>query len=206
MPGKFIVGRYLDLPVAGFQNNPTLLNVPDAPEHFAAVPNIQYEILQSTGVFQKRSTVSAGTNLKTHRNFRWLPWIPGAVSFVTLAGEDILTGPFTGCWVAIFDLAGTRYVGHIGTDLSPDHPNSIQVKEAWAKAVRSGVVTPHSAFNPVSGIGLQYAGAPTFYALITSNADMYNVVLTKPMAGGGNPLKQKIEVVSLALPVNAPPF
>lgn len=206
MPGKFIVGRYLDIPAHGFDNNPTPLPAPGAPDHFVSVPALSYEIMESSGILTKRSQVAAGHNaIKTHRNFRWLPWIPGKVSYVPLAGDDVFTGPFTGCWVSIFDMGGVQHVGHIGTETDSTTANTRQVRAAWKSAVDGNQIRSIRAFEPTTGVPMRFDGAPTYYALITSAGDMYSVVLTKPFKGG-NPLKQKIEVVSLATPVAAPPF
>src|SRR5437016_5586767 len=69
---------------------------------FVRVPVQDCYLQQSTGVFTKTSGVRAGTGLKAHRNFKWLPWLPGAISEVALVGADVLTGPMSGCWLVTY--------------------------------------------------------------------------------------------------------
>jgi hypothetical protein len=85
----------------------------------------KYELHESTGLFEKRSAVAVGKHVKTHRNVRWLPWIPGKISYVDLEGDDMLTGPMSGCYIVVFEFENRIRVGHIGTSQGRDHPDTI---------------------------------------------------------------------------------
>mgnify|MGYP006200505391 CR=1 FL=1 len=76
---KLIVNRYIDLTLA---NNAA---PPYADGDFVTVPVQQCYLRESTGIFSKRSSVQQGRGPKAHRNFKWLPWLPGAISEVALA-------------------------------------------------------------------------------------------------------------------------
>lgn len=193
MLNKLIPNRELTLP--GFDQSAPGPN-PAFPTDFANVPNRTYNIAVSNrvGVFDgtRRSAVQAGAHpnaAKQHRTFRWLPWVLGKVSCVQLAGSDILTGTMSGCWLVIFDLNGTDYAGHIGTDTDPNTPNSLQAKAAWRNAVNAGHITPNAAFNPVGaalpmGALNTHGESPEFYGAFEPNGNVYTVVLTIPGHGG----------------------
>ena len=138
---KLLVGRYLQLPKF---DNTKGVDVVGGPAHFVSTPGRDYQIQVSTGSGflhnTRTSAVSAGQNLtaaKAHRNFRWLHWQPGKITYLPLAGADILTGPMSGCWVVIFTMAGVSYVGHIGTH-DPNSVATLGVKAAWAAAFVAG--------------------------------------------------------------------
>lgn len=203
---KLIVDRYLTLP-AFDQSAPAAS--PGMPADFSLVPNRLYNIQESsisiikpgqrqeTNILQKlsmplkTSQVTTGAHAtKAHRTFRWLPWLCGKVSCVPLAGADILTGRMSGCWLVIFQYNGQQYAGHIGTELTPTTPNSVQAKAAWRNAVNAGHITPVAAFNPVGpGLPAQAAlnlkgEAPEFFGAFESTGTVYTAVLTIPGAGG----------------------
>jgi len=188
---KLVANRFLTLPV--FDSTPPAVPADSLPERFMRIPDRLYSIQKSTssGPFYNRtktSQVSAGAHAnqaKQHRTFRWLPWVPGQVTFVTLAGADILTGRMSGCWLTIFSIDGIRYVGHIGTEDSSTSDNTVAVKAAWRAAVDSGAVVPVAAFNPVGpALNIAQLGlngeAPEFFGGIATSGTMSTVVITKP--------------------------
>lgn len=151
MLNKLVEGRYLNTPA--FDNTTPAVPAVGLPPHFVLVNGRSYNIAESTGKWNPfahtSSVVTAGAHAtKTHRTFRWLPWLKGKISITPLAGSDILTGPFSGCWVPIFTLGGTQYAGHIGTFETADTPESIQAKNAWTAATALPGFTLHAAFNP----------------------------------------------------------
>ena len=139
---KLIIDRYINLN----------LTVPPIPAHnpgdFVTVNVHNCYLQEATGVFKKTSGVQAGVGPKAHRNFRWLPWIPGAISETPLGGVDVLTGPMSGCWLVHYRRGGQTYAGHLGTDIArPDLTRA--VNNAWngfARANRGDVV---GGFNPI---------------------------------------------------------
>jgi hypothetical protein len=80
--------------------------------------------------------------------FRWLPYVAGLITYVPLNNDAIITGKFTGCWLAIFRKAGQQYLAHIGTDTLPTSPLTIDVKASWREAVRAGLITEVAAVKP----------------------------------------------------------
>ena len=200
---KLIADRFLTLPV--FDQSPPSAD-PAFPANFVRALGRIYHIneSQSSGLFWhvKTSQVSVGPHaVKGHRTFRWLPWVLGKVSCIPLAGDDILTGRMSGCWLVIFQRNGRQYAGHIGTDTSPVSANTLQARAAWRNAVIAGQIVPVAAFNPV-GPNLPALGtlnlkneAPEFYGAFTENGNMYTVVLTAP--GHGGPTRRIARVVQM---------
>ncbi|GHC69362.1 hypothetical protein [Limoniibacter endophyticus] len=123
--------------------------VSDSLFHLDSIPAASF-----LGRFGHRDTrINGGPGLRQNRTFQWLPYLPGKITMVRQMGRDILTGPMSGCWVVSFLLDNSPYVGHIGTDLSANSEQSVQVKKSWNAAMLSGRVKLLSCFNPV-GPGL----------------------------------------------------
>jgi hypothetical protein len=53
-----------------------------------------------------------------------LPWVGNGINYTDTAGRDVLSGPFTGCIMAVYKRAGARRVCHVATP---------ECKEAWAQ-------------------------------------------------------------------------
>jgi hypothetical protein len=178
---KLIVNRFLDFPM------PTNAPPPIPADKFVNQNRIDLTIKESTGVLQKQSSIVEGTGTKVHRNFQWLAWIPGAISAVQTGG-DVLTGPMSGCWVVVFRRNGIEYVGHIGTAMTSNNPQSIAVKQAWYTFARGagpgGVIAgfnPARAWPNVASLPAQKPGdgrAVTF-GLVTTNKELYAVLMYK---------------------------
>ncbi len=48
----------------------------------------------------KKRSIARGENAaKAHRNFIWMPWVQGAVNYAEQQGLDVMSGPFTGCYM-----------------------------------------------------------------------------------------------------------
>lgn len=200
--GKFIEGRVFDLP--NFNNNPTI--APSTlPKDFVEVPNLGYEVHQSKATKNvTKSSVTTGSHPKTHRNFRWLPWIRGKISCVCLHGDDVLTGPFTGCWVVLFEHGGKPWVGHIGTSDNSSDPMTIQAKTAWRAAVDGNLLSPLKAFRPTDLIPTGLKGSPTWYALINSSQEGYSLVMEQTGKVNTDPVR--LAKVAPAHGIAQPPF
>ena len=174
---KLVVGRYLTLPLFDNTKGQDTLG---GPAHFVTSPGRNYQIQMSegSGFFNKTRTsgILPGQTLnatKAHRNFRWLHWQPGKVTYLPLAGSDILTGPMSGCWIVIFNMAGVPYVAHIGT-YDPGSPATLQVKAAWAAAFTAGVVQPIAAFQPNRHLAPATPGLFfTYYGVVTAGQTLH---------------------------------
>jgi hypothetical protein len=128
------------------------------------------------------ANVSPGVNpdpAKAHRNFNWLMWFPGLVSYVPL-NRDVLSGPFSGCWMVVFRLNGVQCVGHIGLD-APGTPVTQQAKVAWSRfanafpgdligGFRPSDEWPNAALPPRQ----PGEGAPDIFGLVTQTGEMYS--------------------------------
>lgn len=154
---KLVVGRYLDLPK---MDKSLGMDVVGGPAHFVSTPGRDYQIQLSSGSgfldLTRTSAIVAGQNpdvKKAHRNFRWLHWQPGKITYLPLAGADILSGPFSGCWIVIFSMAGVNYVGHIGTFDSPN--------------------TPIAAFQPHRHLIVGPTPFDSFWSVVTANQTLH---------------------------------
>lgn len=180
---KLVVGRNLELPKF---DNTKGLDVVGGPAHFVTAPgrNYQVQVSEGSGFLNRTRTsgVMVGQNMaakKAHRNFRWLHWQPGKITYLPLAGSDILTGPMSGCWVVIFNMAGIPYVAHIGT-YDPGSPATLQVKAAWAAAFAAGTVQPIAAFQPNRHLAPATPGLYfTYYGLVTSGQSLHAMRLDR---------------------------
>lgn len=190
MINKLIQNRYLTLP--SFDQSPPSAD-PAMPADFVRAPGRVYNIHESESSgfmgMTKTSTVQQGAHgSKAHRTFRWLPWVLGKVSCISLSGGDVLTGTMSGCWLVVFRHNGIEYAGHIGTDTSPATPNTIQAKAAWRNAVTAGTITPIAAFNPVGTTQPAPQNlkgeAAEFYGAFSTTGQCYNVILTSTRDSG----------------------
>jgi len=186
--------------------NPQPLN---QPTNFFQVENRNYKLRQHTIAHGglNPNPVVAGTHAHPQRNFKWLPWILGKVSYVPLNNNEIvITGEMSGCWLLIFDLNGQRCFGHIGTYLSSNDPNTLDAINAWKIAVRSGKVTLILGFNPVT------VGMPTqktFGAVDGNGRQLYTIGLDKvqtPIPGVAYPWKVVHVTPTAGQPLPRPPY
>lgn len=121
---KLKVGRFIDfrfpqqVPPGGPQN-PAVF--------YTAQPNLM-NIGESSGHFTKTSDVGVGAHAsKAWRTFSWLPYWTGSIAEIAMGGNDVLTGPMSGCDLVLYQRAGVLYAGHLGTDR--DHPaETLRVK------------------------------------------------------------------------------
>lgn len=151
---------------------------------FVTVPVQNCYLQESTGIFKKTSNVLAGTGLKAHRNFKWLPWLPGAISEVALVGVDVLTGPMSGCWLVTYRKPnGVPHAGHLGTNIA-DPNATLAVNTAWNNFALANPGDVIGGFNPLRHWIGNYparranepAAAPKFFGLYTTTNQFYIIV------------------------------
>lgn len=135
---------------------------------------------ESEGFFTKTSQANVGHHAnKAHRDFLWLPWIPGNINEVATNGMDVLTGEMTGCIVTRYQRGGANYVAHLGTDNNDPGANA-KVKQQW-NAFAQQNTTGLTGFNAVQNITLNsFPKAKgneggVILALVTGNGDFYSV-------------------------------
>jgi hypothetical protein len=184
---KLVVGRFLEF------NPPNIPTPPNSQGEFVYQKQTNMSILESTGTFQKQSTILEGVGSKVQRNFQWLAWMPGAISAVQLAWGDVLTGPMSGCWLVVFKQNGIEYVGHIGTSDVPAQTEA--AKTAWRGFTSSNPQAPFpKGFNPLRAwtgpnpkqeIG---DGPPDIFGLVTKQPLEFYTVWTYKGDGPKRPV------------------
>jgi hypothetical protein len=130
--------------------------------------------------------------------FRWLPYVAGLITYVPLNNDSIITGKFTGCWLAIFRMGGQKYLAHIGTDTLPTSPLTLNVKTAWKDAVTAGQITEVAAVKPTD-----YVKGPAVLAGLTPQNELvclsFNYV-------GGSPSLMKVSSRKVLAGAQSPVF
>lgn len=99
-------------------------------------------------------------------SFRWLPWVGGKINYANLEGKDVLSGMFTGCWMAVYKESNLR-VCHIATQT-----DATDCKKAWREHTALKSVSEVKEFLPNRGL------AGTFnLGLVTSSSSLYKIQL-----------------------------
>jgi len=107
------------------------------------------------------------TAVDTHQvwTFTFLKYCPGCVTFTSLTGGDILTGPMSGCYLCKYNRLGQK-LAHIGTAHSMTSQESVKAKQAWVSFVGRPDVTAVTGGNPSDFFDLgeikaaMFAGGP----------------------------------------------
>lgn len=185
----------------GYANRPSINGqAVNQPVDFFQVEKRRYRLRHPvTALNQTVSPVVEGIHINPQRNFKWLPWILGKVSYVPLNNDIIITGEMSGCWLIIFTLNGQTCFGHIGTFQDSSHPRTIEAIQAWKIAKRSGKVTNVQGFNPVS-VG---PGTPFTFGAVTPNREFYTIGLDK-VPGSQGMMPYKVIHVTRAFPAAMP--
>ncbi len=80
--------------------------------------------------------------------FEWLPYWAGAITTVPFNGVDIFTGPFGGCFIAVYRVGANICVAHIGTGPTDADAQTIAVKNRWLGFARNHGADLLVAYNP----------------------------------------------------------
>jgi hypothetical protein len=187
---------------------------PNAPDEFLHVPHRRFRLHHPKSIQTVSGPVTLskvdtqGTSLDQVREFVWLPYIAGKISYTSLpAGLPIITGKMDGCFLVLFTMAGQQWFGHIGTELGPNTSASIQARNAWTIALGTRAITCDSAFNPV-GCGAPITGDGTLGA-VGSDRAFYVIDAQRGsllLAGGGSVNTFRVNNVSRAAQVSKPRF
>lgn len=184
---KFAVGRIFAIPDA----NPLIAHAtPTTPNGFQTVIDPPGHLGHSQGKFGHKDRVSdfkTGNSGDAHRNFLWLPYIPGFVSEIEQTGNlPVMTGPLSGCPVTRYLRQGKVYVGHVGTSNNATDQQTIDAKRYWNAFVqtvpvhsRSGCnvlrdLTSMGQLNHLAAMGAG-DGAIKFWAIVLPNGDFYGM-------------------------------
>lgn len=140
-------------------------------------PQLMYTPISSFGL-QMRMTI----------HYDWCDFATGRTARKAIAGNDVLTGPMSGCYITRYRGGGTNYVGHVGTVGVPNV--DALVKRSFAAAM------PRTAtgFNPfhawdadMAAMSQRHGKAIQFCALVTTAGDFYAIAM---MPQGGNALNE----------------
>lgn len=102
-------------------------------------------------------------------SFRWLPWVDGKINYCHAQGHDVLTGPFSGCWMAAYTEADTR-ICHIALQV-----DDRDCKAAWRLKKGSEEVSNIREFRPHTSV----SKGNTRMGLVTSEGAMYAIGMDK---------------------------
>lgn len=185
---KMMIGRYLDFVEPA--TPPGVFRVGD-PIAFPAIPMTigESNIAGRLGLSDRHSSMDRGWNNapgKGHRNFHWLPYIPGALAHVPFAGVDIVTGPMTGCDIALVTIGGVARALHVGTGSNNDDDNT-EVKNQFNLRYAAGnhVLRRFNPFRDWAGpdpARLPNENRACVLAVITATSD-FHIVWTWINAG-----------------------
>ena len=100
---------------------------------------------------------------------KYLPFAPNGINYVASAGEDVISGKFTGCIMAVFVHKGERRVCHVSTGKGQD------CKAKWQeiKAASANVVE----FKPSDFIDTGGRALVGCYGLITADGKNYSITV-----------------------------
>jgi hypothetical protein len=180
---KFAVGRIFAIPADGANIAHKGLGTPDGFRTVINPPAIHLGHSKGKIGFSDRiSGFKDGVSGDSHRNFRWLPYIPAYVSEIEQGNLPVLTGPLSGCPVTRYVRGVTTYVAHVGTVDEPTDQRTIDAKRRWnrfARNVAVGALTGCNVARDLLGeIGNVSPtrtgdGAIKFWAIAMPNGDFY---------------------------------
>jgi len=152
--------------------------VPHGPMAYDGLDGRLYKRTTANIIADGRLGLTMGTGIP----YNWLAYAPGRTTRLSAAG-DVLTGPMSGCIIAVWQAGGKRYVGHIGTVGDKDLDD--KVKAIFAANMPQNT----SGFNPGSGVwnidapGIIAQIIPMYkwiqLALVTANNQCYSILMLK---------------------------
>ena len=113
--------------------------------------------------------------------YNWLVYSHGHTTRISTP-NDVLTGPMSGCIIAVWMEQGCRYVGHVGTVESSEVVNQ-RVKETFGAMMPQNTIgfNPAAAWSPgdISVMMSKFKKRPGFsiMALVTSTNQFYSVLM-----------------------------
>ncbi len=142
---------------------------------------------------------------------QWLHFWAGAITSVELNRYDVFTGPFSGCFIAVFKQAGKFRITHLGTGPTKTDQETVQVKDQWLTFAKTHPPDLVVAYNPLrqwEAGGFPFApkgqvplGSLPLYAFVTAAEphQCYGVLMWPQIgATGGN---RKVVDIQRLLPI-----
>ncbi|WP_156256610.1 hypothetical protein [Sandarakinorhabdus oryzae] len=182
---KIRAGMMLDFPL------PTYNSYANDVDILQPVPTLYCHVWREGGFSTSRGVTAGQLYRQGHRNFVWLPYRPGFVTFNALERGDVLSGPFSGCRMLLLEVNGVRQVYHVGTVGKADTPETLRTKRAAHALIGNADVTYICGFSPFENFKPPPDGLPgesvipRILGLITHNGDMFSILMRK-QSGDGN--------------------
>lgn len=114
-------------------------------------------------------------------DFRWLPFIDGNINFCFSQGVDVLSGWFSGCWMARYKQEGTWRVGHITAQ-----KDNNDCKALWRAHKQRADVREATEFRPDKPTAK--TDSPLVLGLTTATGQFYTIGLKSSQFNVVNPL------------------
>lgn len=132
---------------------------------------------------------TVGLTMRMNIPYSWLVYSHGHTTKLSVPG-DVLTGPMSGCIIAVWKENGRRYVGHVGTVESSDVINQkVKATFGWAMLQDTIGFNPAAAWNPgeISQLMSKITPGPSvqIMALVTASNQFYSILMFK-LSGGRN--------------------
>lgn len=109
------------------------------------------------------------------RNFQWLTYSPGYISYVHLNEYDVLTGPMSGCPIVLYTEGPKIYVAHVGTAVGYADENKI-LFDQWSAKIKTPGVKFVASFNPLRHSQPQHLTKPPQWADVGLNPSVFACV------------------------------
>lgn len=110
-----------------------------------------------------------------------LPWVGNGINYAESAGKDVVSGPFTGCIMAVYKRNGARRVCHVATP---------ECKDAWAK-VKAGtqVIKEFKPSDYLPDLTKVLKGGLVIFGYVTAADSCYAVFCDRDKTGSLKVLK-----------------
>jgi len=135
-------------------------------------------LIQRDGAFQRTPLRHKQSDKST---FTWLSYAPGKILWTPLT-HDVLSGPFSGCWMVLFNHFGQK-VGHLGTT-EPNSDATRNVYQVWDNFRQNHPGAVLRAFKPYSldrdelPVGkpqTDVAERPTWFGVVSTDLNCYSI-------------------------------
>ena len=129
---------------------------------------------------------SFGLHMRMAINYDWCDFATGRTARKPIGGNDILTGPMSGCFITRYNSGGTNYVGHVGTVGVPTVDAQVKRKFAAAMPPNATGFNPFRAWQTdMVAMSQKHGRAMLFCALVTTTGDFYAIAMM-PEGGGAH--------------------
>lgn len=124
---------------------------------------------------------AVGLTMRMSIPYTWLSYVHGRTARLSPVG-DVLTGPMSGCPIAVWTDNGRRYVGHVGTIDGNDAVNKV-VKATFAAAMPQNTTgfLPASAWDAaeIAKLAAKFKKYPGYniMALVTAANEFHSILM-----------------------------